>query len=142
MIADAIREVVSLLNLQDDNPRRRAFAPILTDVAGALEAIELVDAGEAAEGTENAAIDKALKSNEAQLSPTIAALLLRMLDRLNDMLIAAEKERSAPIVHQTVENMGGLIMALGFQIVRLGGDPAAIRAAWPKKGKNENPSTT
>jgi hypothetical protein len=140
MTAASIRAVVELLRIQDD-PRRRAFAELLIDVALAMEAISLVDSGVAAEGTEHAVIDKVLKT-EAQLTPVQAAHILRALDRLTVMLLEAEHERMAPIFHQTAEHMGGLIMAIGFRIMRLGGDPAAIRAEWLKEGKDENTSAT
>jgi len=141
MITDSIRALAALLAVQND-PRRRVFAQTLTTVADAVDMIEAVDAEDAPAGSESVVIDKALGSNKPQLTSADAAHLLHTLDRLNAMLIEAEKERLTHLFSRTIENMGGLIMSLGFYILRLGGDPAAINAEWLKKGKDENPTTT
>ena len=76
-----------------------------------------------------------LKSMTQQLSAGEAGHLLRALERLENLLVAAEAERMAPTHHQVTEKARGLCAAIGIRVMRLAGGQAAVMDEWRRPSR-------
>ena len=69
-------------------------------------------------------------SMEQQLSAGEAGHLLRALERLEKLLVAAEAERMSPHHPQLMEEARFLGLAIGCRVMRLAGGAAVVRDEW------------
>jgi hypothetical protein len=69
-------------------------------------------------------------SMESQLSAGEAGYLLRALERLEKLLIAAEAERMSPSHHQLMDEARFLGLAIGCRVMQLAGGAATVRDEW------------
>ena len=72
---------------------------------------------------------------EPQLSAGEAGHLLRALERLEKLLIAAEAERMSPSHHQLMDEARFLGLAIGCRVMRLAGGAAIVRDEWRQPGE-------
>jgi hypothetical protein len=75
---------------------------------------------------------------EPQLQVREAGCLLRALERLEKLLLAAEAERMSPCHHQLMAEARDLGAAIGSRLVRLGGGAAAVRSEWRRPGRPDD----